>query len=160
MAALVSTDLYGVDSRWAVLQGSLCVLSAEWAEETEDTLELLTKPKAARRPAGRRLELKPGGRRPDWLALGSRDLVPAAWGCAAAVAGAGGGAWWVKTWSSVRKAQNEELCLFLLLFITWQYFENRKLFKRYTVKSAWDVGGTDVIQTENIGSSQTVYRQR
>jgi len=63
-----------LDSRCAVLQGSLCVLSAEWAEETEDTLELLTNPKAARRPAGRRLELKPGGRRPVWLALGSRDL--------------------------------------------------------------------------------------
>lgn len=99
---LVSTDLYWVDSRWAALQGSLCVLSTEWAEVTEDTLELLTKPKAARRPAATRLVLKPGGRRPDWLALGSRDLEAAAWGWVAAVAGAG--AWWVKT-SSVRKAQ-------------------------------------------------------
>ena len=83
------------------------MLSAEWAEETEDTLELLTKPNAARRPAGRRLELKPGGRRPDWLALGCRDLEGAAWGWAAAGAGAGAGAgaWWVNTWSSVGKAQ-------------------------------------------------------
>lgn len=63
------------------------MLSAEWAEVTEDTLELRTKPKAARRP---RLEEKPGGRRPDWLALGSRDLEAAACGWAAAVAvGAG-----------------------------------------------------------------------
>ena len=80
--------------------------------ETEDTLELLTKPKAARRPAGRRLELKPGVRRPDWLALGSSDLEAADWGWAVAVAGAGGcaGVCWVKTWSSVRKVQNEEKC--------------------------------------------------
>lgn len=87
------------------MQGSLWVLSVEWAEETEDTLELLTKPNAARRPAGWRLELKPGGRRPDWLALGSIDLETVAWGWAAAVAGAGAGdaACWVKTWSSVRK---------------------------------------------------------
>lgn len=62
------------------------MLSEEWAEETEDTLELLTKPKAARRPAGRRLELKPGGRRPDWLVLGSREREAAAWDWAAAVA--------------------------------------------------------------------------
>ncbi len=52
-------------------------------------LELLTKPKAARRPAGRRLVVKPGGRRPDWLALGSRDLeVVEAWGWAGGGAGA------------------------------------------------------------------------
>lgn len=67
------------------LTGSLWVLSAEWAEVTEETLELLTKLKAARRPAVTRLELKPGGRRPDWLAFGSRDLDAAAWGWAAAV---------------------------------------------------------------------------
>lgn len=82
------------------------MLSAEWVEETEDTLELLTKPNAARRPAGWRLELKPGGRRPDWLALGSMDLEAAGCGWAAADAGAGGGgaaACWLKTWSSVRK---------------------------------------------------------
>lgn len=66
---------------------------------TDDTLELLTKPKAARRPVVTRLELKPGGRRPEWLALGSRDLV-AAWGWDAANAGGA----WAKT-SSVRKAQ-------------------------------------------------------
>lgn len=69
------------------------MLSAEWAEVTDDTLELRTKPKAARRPVGRRLELKAGGRRPDWLVLGSRDLEAAACGwAAAAAAGAGGGA--------------------------------------------------------------------
>lgn len=66
---------------------------------TDDTLELLTKPKAARRPVVTRLELKPGGRRPDWLAFGSRDL-DAAWGWDATNAGGS----WVKT-SSVRKAQ-------------------------------------------------------
>lgn len=77
------------------MQGSLCVLSAECAEVTEDTLELRTKSKAARRPAATRL-VKPGGRRPDWLAaLGSRDREGAAWGCAVAVvavaaSGAGG----------------------------------------------------------------------
>lgn len=81
------------NSRWVVLQGSLWVLSAECAEVTEDTLELRTKSKAARRPAATRL-VKPGGRRPDWLAaLGSREREGAAWGCVAAVAasGAGGG---------------------------------------------------------------------
>lgn len=98
----------GGDSRCVVLQGSLWVLSAEWAEDTEDTLELRTKPKAARRPAGRRLELKPGGRRPDWLVLGSRDLETAAWGCDAATAAAvvaGAGALWVKTSSEKIKAE-------------------------------------------------------
>lgn len=53
---------------------------------TEDTLELRTKPKAARRPTAPRLEEKPGGRRPDWLALGSRDLEAVACDWAAAVA--------------------------------------------------------------------------
>ncbi|TNN78997.1 hypothetical protein EYF80_010676 [Liparis tanakae] len=75
----------------SALLGSLCALSAEWAEEAEETLELRTKPKAARRPAGWRLELKPGGRRPDWLVLGSRDLEDMAWGCGGGGAAAAGG---------------------------------------------------------------------
>lgn len=88
------------NSRWAVLQGSLWELSAECAEVTEDTLELRTKPKAASRPAATRL-VKPGGRRPDWLAaLGSRDREGAPWaGAAASGAGAAG---WVKTSSDRR----------------------------------------------------------
>lgn len=78
----------GRNSRWDVLQGSLWVLSAECAEVTEDTLELRTKPKAARRPAATRL-VKPGGRRPDWLAaLGSREREGATWSW---VGGGGGG---------------------------------------------------------------------
>lgn len=62
---------------------------------TEDTLELRTKSKAAGRPAATRL-VKPGGRRPDWLAaLGSKDREGAPWGCviedaAVAASGAGG----------------------------------------------------------------------
>lgn len=78
------------------------MLSAECAEEKEDTLELRTKPKAARRPAATRL-VKPGGRRPDWLAaLGSRDREGATWGWVGAAASGAGAAWWVKT-SSVSR---------------------------------------------------------
>lgn len=42
--------------------------------DTDDTLALRTKPKAARR-AGGRWE-KPGGRRPDWPGFDSRVLGP------------------------------------------------------------------------------------
>lgn len=41
--------------------------------ETEETLELRTKPKAARRAAGSREY--PGGRRPDEAGLGKRDFT-------------------------------------------------------------------------------------
>lgn len=97
-------SLFLTDSRWVALQASLWVLSAECVEVTEDTLELLTKPKAARRPAATRLEVNPGGRRPDWLAaLGSRDRDAATWSWVAAADGAGAlAAWWVNT-SSVRR---------------------------------------------------------
>lgn len=137
------------DSRWAVLQGSLCVLSAEWAEEADDTLELRTKPKAARRPAGRRLVLKPGGRRPDWLALGSRDLEAAAWGwaAAAAVGGGGGGAaaWWGAAWSSENEAQN--------VLILWML----KADETYACNHIWSVKktsftGTATSESWHIGS--------
>lgn len=60
--------------RCVVLGASLGALSPDWADEAEETLELRTNPKAARRPGGRRLEVKPGGRRPDWDDLGSTDL--------------------------------------------------------------------------------------
>lgn len=48
------------------------MLSFDWLLDTDETLELRTKPKVARRAAGR--AEKPGGRRPDWPGLSRRLL--------------------------------------------------------------------------------------
>lgn len=57
-------------SRLASRLCSSCALSADWVLETDDTLELRTKPNAASLAAGRREY--PGGRSPD---LGRLDLA-------------------------------------------------------------------------------------
>lgn len=49
------------------------MLSFDWLLDTDETLEVRTKPKVARRAAGR--AEKPGGRRPDWPGLSRRLLV-------------------------------------------------------------------------------------
>lgn len=46
------------------------MLSLDWLLDTDETLELRTKPREARRAAGR--AEKPGGRRPDWPDLRRR----------------------------------------------------------------------------------------
>lgn len=53
-----------------------CALSADWVLETEDTLELRTKPKAASLAAGRREY--PGGRSPDFGRLDFAAFEPEA----------------------------------------------------------------------------------
>lgn len=62
----------GQDSRWAIRQESWWPLSFDWLLDTEETLELRTKPNVASR-AGGRVE-KPGGRKPDWPGLNSTVL--------------------------------------------------------------------------------------
>lgn len=73
MSGTVCTNLrLSSNLRWEARQGSLGPLSFDWLLDTDETLELRTKPKVARRAAGR--AEKPGGRRPDWPGLSRRLL--------------------------------------------------------------------------------------
>lgn len=63
-------ELSGHNSHWEPRPGSLWVLSLDWLLDTDETLELRTNPREARRAAGR--AEKPGGRRPDWPDLSRR----------------------------------------------------------------------------------------